>query len=94
MFAAAIPLCGGENAAKAKNLAGVAIWAFHGSDDEAVKVSESRRMIEAIKKAGGNPKYTEYKGVGHTVWHQAFAEPELLPWVFAQKRSEKKKNEK
>ncbi len=94
MFAAAIPLCGGGNTSKAKNLVNLSIWAFHGGDDEAVRVTESREMIEAIKQAGGNPKYTEYKGVGHSVWHQAFAEPELLNWVFAQKRSEKKKSEK
>jgi hypothetical protein len=25
-------------------------------------------MIAAIKKAGGEPKYTEYKGVGHDAW--------------------------
>ena len=86
MFAAAIPLCGGGNASRAKNIVNIPIWAFHGGDDEAVKVTESREMIEAVKQAGGNPKYTEYKGVGHSVWHQAFAEPELLNWVFAQKR--------
>jgi predicted peptidase len=90
MFAAAIPLCGGGNAAGAKNLLNVPIWAFHGTDDEAVPVRESRTMIEAIRRAGGNPKYTEYDGVGHSVWHQAFAEPELLSWVFAQKRAGKK----
>lgn len=94
MFAAAIPLCGGGNTARAKNLVKIPVWAFQGGDDEAVHVSESREMIEAIRQAGGNPKYTEYKGVGHSVWHQAFAEPELLNWIFAQKRSEKKKNEK
>ncbi len=87
MFAAAIPLCGGGNRSKAKNLVNVPIWAFHGDADTAVNVSKSREMIEAIRSAGGNPKYTEYKGVGHAVWHQAFAEPELLGWVFAQKRS-------
>lgn len=86
MFAAAIPLCGGGNVARAKKLVNVSIWAFHGDEDRAVDVRESRKMIEAVRQAGGNPKYTEYKGVGHTVWHQAFAEPELLPWVFAQKR--------
>jgi predicted peptidase len=94
MFAAAIPLCGGGNTSRAKNLVNVPIWAFHGDDDDAVNVKESRKMIEAIKQAGGNPKYTEYKGVGHSVWHQAFAEPELLSWVFAQKLSARKKNEK
>jgi hypothetical protein len=43
-------------------------------------------MIAAIRKAGGQPKYTEYPEEGHTVWTKAFSEPELLPWVFAQSR--------
>lgn len=94
MFTAAVPLCGGGNKAKAKNLVDIAIWAFHGDTDTAVDVSESREMIEAIKLAGGKPKYTEYKNVGHTVWHQAFAEPELLTWVFSQRRSGNQRNEK
>ncbi|MBC7931390.1 MAG: hypothetical protein H7Z38_12580 [Rubrivivax sp.] len=43
-------------------------------------------MIAAIKLAGAAPKYTVYKGAGHVIWDKVFGEPELLPWVFAQKR--------
>ena len=32
------------------------------------------------------PGYTEYEKVGHNSWSRAFAEPELLAWLFAQKR--------
>jgi hypothetical protein len=45
----------------------------------------TRRMIAALKHVGGNPRYTEYKGVGHNAWERAFAEPDLLPWMFAQR---------
>jgi hypothetical protein len=45
-------------------------------------------MIAAIKKAGGKPKYTEYPGVGHGSWGPASREKELLPWLFAQKKTE------
>jgi predicted peptidase len=86
MFAAAIPICGGGNVAKADKMTKTAIWAFHGEIDQAVKVEQSREMIEAIKKAGGNPKYTEYQGVGHNSWINAFAEPDIVSWVFAQRR--------
>src|SRR6185503_11085829 len=64
-FAAAIALCGGGNPAKASRLVGLPIWAFHGSVDRTVPPSESRNMIQAIKQAGGSPRYTEYKGAGH-----------------------------
>ncbi len=62
----------------------MSIWAFHGERDEAVSVERSRRMIEAVRRAGGRPKYTEYEREGHVVWDRAFREPELLPWVFTQ----------
>lgn len=86
MFAAAVPICGGGNAAKAPAMTKTAIWAFHGEEDEMVDVSESRKMIAALKRAGANPRYTEYKGVGHNSWVRAFAEPDLLSWMFAQKK--------
>ena len=85
-FAAAVPICGGGNSSKASQMVNTSIWAFHGDKDEAVNVSESRKMIDAIKTAGGKPRYTEYKGVGHNSWENAFAEIDLLPWLFAQKK--------
>ncbi len=84
LFAAAIPLCGGGRFMDASVLAKMPIWAFHGAIDPTVSVYESRKMIDAIRKAGGNPRYTEYPKVGHNVWIPAFKEPGLLDWVFAQ----------
>lgn len=87
MFAAAVPICGGGDPAKARQIAQTPLWAFHGELDGAVPVAESRRMIEAIRQAGGNPKYTEYPDVGHDCWTRALADPELLKWMFGQRRS-------
>ncbi len=84
LFAAAIPICGGGDETKASRLKRMSIWAFHGERDEAVGVERSRRMIEAVRRAGGRPNYTEYKGEGHAIWDRTFREPELLAWVFAQ----------
>jgi predicted peptidase len=63
----------------------VPIWVFHGAKDTAVIPERSRNMVAAVKKAGGNVKYTEYPEVGHDSWNKAYADPELLPWLFAQK---------
>ena len=87
MFAAAIPICGGGDEAKAPRLSSVQIWAFHGEKDEAVSVERSRRMIAAVREAGGKPRYTEYKGAGHVIWDEVFSEPDLIEWVFAQSKS-------
>jgi pimeloyl-ACP methyl ester carboxylesterase len=86
MFAAAMPICGAGDVGLAKNMVNVPVWAFHGDKDRNVAVSGSRNMIEAIKKAGGNPLYTEFEGVGHNVWPSVNETPGVLDWLFAQKR--------
>ena len=86
LFAAGIPICGGGDPAKAEKLAKIPIWAFHGDKDGAVNVDRTRKMIAAIKKAGGEPKYTEYKGVGHDSWTATYKDPAVLEWLFAQKK--------
>jgi predicted peptidase len=86
MFAAAVPVCGGGDESKAVRIAHIPIWVFHGKLDQAVKVERSRNMVAALTKAGGKPKYTEYKGEGHSIWTKVVMEPELLPWMFSQRR--------
>ena len=85
-FAAAIPVCGGGDPDRAARAVPMAIWAFHGDADTIIPITASRQMIAAVRQAGGHPRYTEYRGAGHDVWTRAFAEPELLDWVFAQHR--------
>ncbi|MBN2294444.1 MAG: prolyl oligopeptidase family serine peptidase [Pirellulales bacterium] len=85
-FAAAVPICGGGDEARAERIKAVPIWAFHGDKDGAVPVARTRDMIAAIKKAGGKPKYTEYPGVRHMSWVPAFKDPDLLKWICSQKR--------
>ncbi|MGV3503719.1 MAG: dienelactone hydrolase family protein [Adhaeribacter sp.] len=87
MFAAAIPICGEGNPELAKNMVDIPVWAFHGDVDRNVPVSGSRKMIEAIRKAGGNPRYSEFSGVGHNVWPEVSKTPGLLDWLFAQKKN-------
>jgi predicted peptidase len=86
MFAAAVPVCGGGDESKAAKIANIPIWAFHGELDQSVNVARSRNMIAALTKAGAKPRYTEYKGEGHQIWVKVVKEPELLSWMFSQKR--------
>jgi len=90
-FAALVPICGGSSLAAADRFTPVArgigrtpVWVFHGADDPIVPVSESRRMVAALKATGGNVRYNEYAGVGHNVWLNVLGEPDLLPWMLAQ----------
>ncbi|MEO0468072.1 MAG: PHB depolymerase family esterase [Bacteroidota bacterium] len=87
LFAAAIPICGGGNPETAGQFAHLPIWVFHGTADNVVPVEMSRNMVKALGKAGGQPIYTEFPGVGHNSWDPAFSEaPYLYDWLFAQKR--------
>lgn len=89
-FAAAIPICGGGDSSDVSAYKSLPIWAFHGDKDTAVKVERSRDMIAALKKAGGDPKYTEYPGVGHNSWTETYNNDDVIAWLFAQKREAKK----
>jgi predicted esterase len=87
LFAAGVPICGNADAKKASLLANVAIWNFHTADDPTMPVKGSRDMIDAIRRAGGKPFYTEYPTGGHgSSWVRAYKEPALVDWVMAQKR--------
>ena len=86
LFAAAMPICGGADLDYASKLVGIPLWVFHGGDDHTVPVARSRDMVNAIKKAGGNPKYTEYPGVDHDSWTQTYGNSKVWDWLFKQVR--------
>jgi predicted peptidase len=71
--------------AVARKIGKTPVWVFHGDADDRVPVTESRQMVEALKAAGGNVRYTEYPDVKHDSWNKAYDEPELFPWLLAQK---------
>jgi predicted peptidase len=90
LFAAAFPICGGGSPEKVNRYAPkLPIWVFHGDADQVVPVSNSRIMVDALKKAKMSVTYTEYAGVNHDSWKNAFAEPRLLEWLFSQKKKGK-----
>jgi predicted peptidase len=84
IFAAAFTIAGGDNTANAKKYATkVPLWIFHGEKDDIVAPEHSEVMVVAIKRGGGKPKFTLYANDGHNSWDHAFAEPQLLPWLFS-----------
>jgi predicted peptidase len=68
----------------ARRVAGTAIWMFHGDADPSVPVTEARHLAEALTAVQAKFKYTEYPGVGHNSWDNAYAEPELFSWMLEQ----------
>jgi predicted peptidase len=91
-FAALVSICGGSPlrdgdrfTTVARRIGQTPAWVFHGAADKIVPVTESRRMVDALKAVNGNVRYSEYEGVGHNVWLKALAEKELLPWILTQR---------
>jgi predicted peptidase len=91
-FAAAVPICAGdkfigmEPSEMGAKFAHFPLWLFHGDADDIISVNVSRKLVKALRDAGGNPKYTEYPGVDHGSWELAYRDPELIKWLFAQSR--------
>lgn len=81
-FAAVAPICGPWTWMFVTQVASrIPTWVFHGDADEVVPVGESLRLVEEIRKRGGEPRLTVYPGVGHNSWDEAYADPELLEWL-------------
>ena len=90
IFTAGIPICGGADSNKSDILKHVPIWTFHGTDDDAVPYEGTKRIVEAIRIAGGRKiKFTTYKDCGHGIWNTACEEDGLIDWLFDQKISDR-----
>lgn len=87
-FAAAIPICGGADTTTAKDIRKTSFWIFHGSNDNVVPVHYSQDMVRALQGFynTADMQYTEYSGVGHNSWENAFAEPTLISWLFSHRK--------
>ena len=83
-FAAGAPAASPASPADAAIYARQNIWAIMGSVDPVVQ--PNRDTIAAIRKACGNPIYTELDGHGHDSWRSIYPMPEFIAWMFAQRR--------
>lgn len=86
-FAAIAPICGRGDPRGAERIAHLPTWVFHGAKDEGVPLEYSTEMVEALKKAGGNPELTVYPDAGHDAWTETYENPGLYEWLLKQKRS-------
>jgi predicted peptidase len=86
-FAAAVPVTGANDPTRAAVIARLPIWTFHGAKDSVSPVENTREMVGNLRALGSPVKYTEYPDLGHESWDRAYAEPELLTWLLAQRRA-------
>jgi predicted peptidase len=95
-FAAIVPICGGgdplrvvlRDPKRAEVLRSLPVWAFHGAKDPVVKLSESERMVNALKQIGCKEvELTVFPEAGHDSWTEAYNNPKLYDWLLAHSRA-------
>ncbi len=84
LWAAAVPIAGWTDTARAPLLLDLPFWVFHSDADTEDNVIGSLNMVDRLKVLGGIVYYTEYQGLSHgetapRVWT---SEPQLMPWIW------------
>jgi predicted peptidase len=85
-FAAIAPICGMGDPKTAPLIKDIPMWVFHGDKDDAVPFAGSKDMVDAVKAAGGNPKFTIYPGGGHDAWTATYNNSDFWKWLLEQRK--------
>ena len=88
VFAAIAPLCGPSDLPDAPLLSALPVWAFHGARDENVPLSESEKMIDALRRAGADAQLTVYPDLAHDCWDTTYGDSRIYLWFLAHTRSD------
>ncbi|MFT3792189.1 MAG: hypothetical protein QM741_14210 [Rudaea sp.] len=92
-FAAGVPMSGMTELSGLAPIVNVPQWIFHGGKDNDTDIETgyggamvgSRAVVRALRAMGGEPRYTEYPGEMHVIWHRAYATPGLFGWMLGQR---------
>ena len=98
-FAAIAPICGMGDTKQAERIKHIPTWVFHGAKDNVVPIKGTRKfragekalygsqdMVDAIKAAGGKPKFTVYPDAGHDSWTKTYDNETFYDWLLQQRR--------
>lgn len=83
-IAAAMAFCGGGSVRDLSGLKDVPLWIIHGTGDRAVSVSQSDRVVEAVKATGETTRlnYDRIPGMNHSAPARFFYLRESYDWLF------------
>lgn len=85
MVAGAVAMCGGGDTRLGENLSTVPLWIRHGNADRAVPLSESQKIVNAIKKyTSDNLIFTIDRGYNHGMMERFLRGNEIYDWLFKQ----------
>ena len=86
-IAAAIGMCGGSSVKNLDGLADLPLWIIHGTADSAVSVSQSDKVVKAVKDAQSDNinrlSYDRVPGMNHSQPARVFYNPETYEWLLS-----------
>jgi predicted peptidase len=86
LYAAIAPICGGGNPETVERHKQIPTWVFHGAKDNVVPLERSQQMVDALKAAGGDVKFTFYPEASHDSWTETYNNPEFYEWLLSHHR--------
>lgn len=89
-FAAAMALCGGSSRKEFCGLNKVPLWIIHGTADRDVSISQSQRIVDAMKACGPTNllRFDKFKGVNHSQLAKMFYLPETYQWLLSHSKAD------
>ncbi|MFC4992774.1 alpha/beta family hydrolase [Rubritalea tangerina] len=71
-------------------LSKMGVWIFQGERDRVSPSDLAQDLVQALKQAGGQVKYTEYEGVGHGFAPRVYSDRKFIEWLLEQEKGDKK----
>ena len=62
------------------------VWAIHGADDAVVPLTIGRKPVDALKRVGGDVRFSVLAGHDHDVWTDTYLDPEFYDWLLSHTR--------
>lgn len=86
-WSAVVPLSGGGDPGQIAALKDVPVWAFHGAKDALIKVDEGRKLVDALKEAGGTATFTELPDGAHDINAAVYGNDAVVQWMQAPRKA-------
>lgn len=85
-YAAAAMLSGAYDPSRAAAVAQLPLWFFHGDQDQVSPYTTTLETVQALRQAGGSPRYTLVEGGGHDT-NEAAVQAGVYAWLLSQRRA-------
>jgi predicted esterase len=62
------------------------VWAIHGANDTVIPLARAEQPVNALKKLGGNIRFTVLEDNDHDTWTDTYSDPAFYDWLLQNKR--------